>query len=78
MALRRYSVLANDDPTQCPIMRPRQRTDMNMADGEINHPSDHPGHHRVSAKAADLIREWHEAPNRATEAEAGSGQSDVP
>jgi release factor glutamine methyltransferase len=48
---------------------------MHMADGEINHPSDQPGHHqRVSARAADLIREWHEAPNRTTEAESGSGQ----
>jgi release factor glutamine methyltransferase len=48
---------------------------MNMAGGEINHLSDQPGHHqRVSARAADLIREWHEAPNRTTEAESGSGQ----
>jgi release factor glutamine methyltransferase len=59
-------------------MKLRQRTDVNMADGEINHPSDQPGHHqRVSAKAADLIREWHEVPNRATEAEAEAGSGQV-
>jgi release factor glutamine methyltransferase len=43
-----------------------------MADSEINPSSG--DHVRVSAKTADLIREWHEAPNRTTESEAGSGQ----
>jgi release factor glutamine methyltransferase len=47
---------------------------MNRPDGEIDPPFDQPGHHRVSAKAADLIREWHDVPKRATETAAGAGQ----
>jgi release factor glutamine methyltransferase len=45
-----------------------------MADCEITTTDQVGHHHRVSAKAADLIREWHDAPNRATEDEDGSGQ----
>jgi release factor glutamine methyltransferase len=49
---------------------------MNQADSGTISLADSAGYHpRVSTEAAERIREWHEAPNRAAKVEAGSSQT---